>query len=76
LEPGAAAAFLRSLSRTVPDLEGANTARELYHRLIQAKRKDLVRAVCLRARDQAMARSGLPVEVWLVGPEGEVVCHV
>ena len=54
----------------------ANTAREIYYRLKEAGRDDLVRAVCVKARDYAMKRSGLAVEVYLVTSEDGVAEHV
>jgi cobalt-precorrin-5B (C1)-methyltransferase len=57
-------------------MAGANTAREIYQRLKQAGREELIRAVCVRAREYAQKRSGLPVEVFLVTSEEGVVAHV
>ena len=54
----------------------ANTAREIYQRLKIAGRDDLVRAVCMKAREYAVKRSGLPVTVYLVTTEDGVVEHV
>ena len=54
----------------------ANTAREIYQRLKEAGRQDLIRAVCVKAREYAMKRSGLPVDVYLVTSEDGVVEHV
>ena len=61
---------------TADSLATANTAREIYLRLQEAGREDLVRAVCVRAREYAVKRSGLEVEVYLVTSENGVVTHV
>jgi cobalt-precorrin-5B (C1)-methyltransferase len=57
-------------------LATANTAREIYQRLLAAGRADLVMAVCEKARAYAVKRSGLAVEVFLVTSEDGVVAHV
>jgi cobalt-precorrin-5B (C1)-methyltransferase len=54
----------------------ANTAREIFFRLIKMGKHDLVRAVCLQAKVFAMQESGLPVDVYLVTSENGVVAHV
>ncbi len=59
-----------------PRYRGANTAREIYGLLHDDGRQDLVRAVCLRAREYARKRSGLEVDVYLVTAEEGVVEHV
>jgi len=61
---------------TADDLATANTAREIYLRLKDMGREDLIQAVCVRAREYAVKRSGLPVEVYLVTSEDGVVEHV
>jgi len=58
------------------DTATANTAREIFLRLKDAGRDDLIRAVCVKAREYAMKRSGLEVEVFLVTSEDGVVEHV
>jgi len=57
-------------------LARANTAREILARLREAGRDDLIRAVCVRARDYARRRSGLEVRVYLVTAEEGVLIHV
>jgi len=57
-------------------LATANTAREIYQRLMAAGRDNLVRAVCEKARAYAVKCSGLAVEVFLVTSEDGVVVHV
>lgn len=61
---------------TAAEMATANTAREIYQRLHKKGRHDLIRAVCLKARQYAMKCSGLPVEVYLVTSEDGVVQHV
>ncbi|MBV5316397.1 MAG: cobalt-precorrin-5B (C(1))-methyltransferase [Desulfobulbaceae bacterium] len=61
---------------TASTLRAANTAREIYERLKQLDRPDLVAAVCRRAQAQAESWSGLPVQVYLVTSEEGVVLHV
>ncbi len=58
------------------ELATANTAREIYQRLKAAGREELIIAVCLKAKEYAVRRSGLEVEVFLVTSEEGVVAHV
>jgi cobalt-precorrin-5B (C1)-methyltransferase len=51
----------------------ANTAREILQHLQAQSRTDLVRAVCLRAKQYAEHRSGLPVRIYLVTSEDGVI---
>ncbi len=79
LEVQHAADLLQELGlerETADVMATANTAREIYLRLKEAGRDDLVRAVCVKAREYAMKRSGLAVEVYLVTSEDGVVEHV
>jgi len=79
LEVRQAAELLGSLGLdedTVASLAGANTAREIYWRLREAGRQDLIRGVCLKAREYAVKRSGLEVEIFLVTSEDGIVEHV
>ncbi|HEB69476.1 MAG TPA: cobalt-precorrin-5B (C(1))-methyltransferase, partial [Desulfobulbus sp.] len=65
------------LERQIADeLATANTAREIFLRLKDAGREDLIRAVCVKAREYAQKRSGLEVEVFLVTTENGIVEHV
>jgi len=63
----------------VDELRSANTAREIYDRLLAAKRRDLIRAICLRARRNAegftsCAGSATPaVSLMLVHHDGSIV---
>lgn len=79
LEVQHAADLLQELGlerETADVMATANTAREIFMRLKESDRNDLVRAVCVRARDYAVKRSGLAVEVYLVTSEDGVVEHV
>jgi cobalt-precorrin-5B (C1)-methyltransferase len=51
----------------------ANTAREILQHLLAQGRTDLVRAVCLRAKQYAEQRSSLPVQIYLVTSEDGVI---
>ncbi len=62
--------------QTARTMATANTAREIYQRLVAAERHDLIRAVCCKAREYACHCSGLPVQVFLVTSEQGVVVHV
>lgn len=78
LEMRQAAGLLGGLGldrETAARLAAANTAREILQALQAQGRADLVRAVCLRARQQAERLSGLPVQVWLVTAEDGVIEH-
>ena len=66
---GADPILLASLSRV-------NTAREIYERLQEQGRDDLVLAVCKEARRYAQEVSGLTVEVYLVNSHTRVETHV
>lgn len=79
LEPVQAASLLRQLglsSSMAKKMAQANTAREIYDRLVTADRKDLIDAVSKKAQQQAQEWSGLPVDVYLVTSEQGVVHHV
>lgn len=57
-------------------IEKANTAREMYGYLQQAKRQDIIKAVCFMAKEYGREISGMEVEVYLVEHRAEVVAHV
>ncbi len=79
LEARQAAALLAELgldAEAAAGLAQANTAKEIYQRLLAQGRADLARAVCLRARQYAEQLSGLPVNVHLVTSEDGVVEQV
>lgn len=78
LETRQAADLLAELgleTAAVATLHAANTAREIYDRLKEWGRDDLITAVCRRAKTQAERWSGLEVRVYLVTSE-EGVVHV
>jgi len=54
-------------------LRGANTARELYERLMERNEGGLVRKICEQARDYHQELSGKPVTVHLVHHTGRIV---
>ncbi len=79
LEVRQAAELLEGLgldARRAADLARENTARALYDRLRAWEEWELIRRVCLRAREQAMRWSGLEVLVYLISAEEGVVCRV
>ena len=79
LEMEEAAGLLHQLGldrQMADDMAAANTAREIFLRLKDAGRDDLIRAVCVKAREYAAKRSGLEVEVFLVTTENGIVEHV
>ncbi|MGX9728728.1 MAG: cobalt-precorrin-5B (C(1))-methyltransferase CbiD [Candidatus Electronema sp. VV] len=79
LEVRQAAALLAELGldeEAAAGLAQANTAKEIHQRLLAQGRTDLVRAVCLRAKQYAERISGLPVNVYLVTSEDGVVEHI
>lgn len=76
LEAGEAVGFLAKLgvsSEVRAKLAGVNTAREIYERLQDMNRFDVVEAVCRAARGYAEKTSGLPVSLYLVDGHGKVV---
>ncbi len=79
LEVSRAANLLLQLGlepETATEMGKANTAREVYLRLKEAGRDELIRAVCLKAKEYARSRSQLEVEVYLITSENGVVEHV
>lgn len=77
IRQGAELLYALGLERkTADDLATANTAREIYLRLRETGRDDMIHAVCVRARQYAMKRSELPVDLYLVTSEDGVVEHV
>lgn len=58
------------------ELADSNTAREIYERLEERGHHDLIRAVCLRAREYARKVSGTQVHLYLVHSSKGVVEHV
>ncbi len=79
LETERAVSFISGLpgGETVADqLLGANTAREIYSRLIAAGNNDIVTAVCIRAKNYCQNVSAHPVDVHLVDVSGKIVVSV
>jgi len=54
-------------------LQGSNTAREVYERLVTHGALDLIHAVCQSAKDYYQSVSGLQVQVYLVHASGKIV---
>ncbi|MCI5146151.1 MAG: cobalamin biosynthesis protein CbiD, partial [Candidatus Electrothrix sp. AR3] len=79
LEVGQAVGLLLELGldkKNADTLLTANTAREILLHLRKQSRDDLIRAVCIRARQYAEQCSGLPVNIYLVTSEDGVLEHV
>jgi cobalt-precorrin-5B (C1)-methyltransferase len=79
LEVSAALEFLVSLGcekALIAQLVGSNTAREIYMRLLENNRKDVIRRVCEAAREYAEDVSGLGVTVYLVDASRNIVVTV
>lgn len=79
LEVETAAAFIGKLAGSqalVCELAQANTAREIYDRLLASQRQDLVAAVCQAAKAYAEGIAQRPVTVYLVASSGQVAGHV
>lgn len=64
---------LRLEQESVARMAAANTAREILQILQAQGRADLIRAVCLRAREYAEQCSGLQVDIYLVTSEDGVI---
>ena len=79
LEMADAEALLGSLGaggELLEKIQQANTAREMYERLKNHGRQEVITAVCRKAREYAETVSGLPVSVYLVDGRGTVICTV
>lgn len=79
LEVEAAAAFIGNLAgdqALATELAQANTAREIYTRLVASQRHDLITKVCQAAKRYAEDIAGRPVSVHLVTSPSQVACHV
>lgn len=57
-------------------LKRSNTAREIYTHLEAAGRTDLIRAVCLKAREYCRDVSGCRVKIYLINHKAELILHV
>lgn len=76
LEIDAALAFLVSLgckNELIAELQGSNTAREIYTRLLERGETGVVMRVCEAAREYAEEVSGLEVVVYLVDTSRSIV---
>ncbi len=76
LEMEQAAALLEELgleAQRAAEMAGANTAREIYQRLVADGEQELIHKVCVRARQQAEKRCELEVRVYLVTSEQGIV---
>lgn len=54
-------------------LQGSNTAREVYERLLAHGAQDIIHSVCLRAKEYYQSVAGLPVQVYLIHASGKIV---
>jgi len=78
LEVEAAAEFIGTLSgedALASSLAQANTAREIYDRLLAAHRADLISQVCAAAKGYAEAVAQRPVTVYLIDSAMQVVAR-
>ncbi len=76
LEVKAALKFLRGLgcnADTLQVLEGSNTAREIYGRLLDRGEKQMIQKVCDAARQYGEQVSGMEVVVYLVDASTSIV---
>ena len=76
LEMKQAAALLEELGlepQRAAKMAGANTAREIYQRLVADGEQELIHKVCVIARQQAEKRCGIEVKIYLVTSEQGVV---
>ena len=79
LEVDQAIAFISKFgipNKSIRYLAGANTAREIYTRLIASGNIDVIQRVCRKARDYCRKTSSLPVTVHLVDASGRIVISV
>lgn len=79
LEVRDAAVFIGKIAEDpalAAELSQANTAREIYSRLLAKQRQDLIAKVCEAAKRYAEGVAGLEVSVHLVTSPSQVACHV
>jgi cobalt-precorrin-5B (C1)-methyltransferase len=57
-------------------IEQSNTAREMYTHIEAAGQNQLVKAVCLKAREYCQTVTGTSVKVYLVNHKAEIITHV
>ncbi len=58
---------------TLAALQGSNSAREIYQRLVAVDRTEIVLKICQLAKTRFEKISGLEVEIYLIGPEKNVI---
>lgn len=76
LEVDQAIAFISGLGvseEITRKLVGANTAREIYTRLIDLGNMDIVRRICRKAQDYCKETATLPISIHLVDASGRIV---
>ncbi len=80
LEMRDAAAMLKQCGATtsplLDKLKNSNTAREMYGHLLEAQRHDIIKTVCLRAREYGHQVAQKEVQVYLIDAKAKVVEHV
>ena len=79
LEVDQAIGLLKGLGvspETIKSLAGANTAREIYTRLLALGDRDSILMVCGRAREFCCKTASLPVTIHLVDTSGKIVASV
>ena len=79
LEMAEAAGLLEKLGvagELLVKIRAANTAREMYEHLLAAGREDIIKKMCVKAREYGQEVSGLKVVVYLVDGRTNVVATV
>lgn len=78
LEVQQAVAFISALApdRDLDYLVGANTAREIYQRLVDKDDAAVIECVCRAAKDYHQEMAGIPVTVYLVHHTGRITVQV
>jgi len=69
-------AGLGATGELLQKIEKSNTAREMYTHIEAAGDKDLVEAVCLKAREYCEQVTSNRVKVYLVNHKAEIITHV
>ncbi len=62
--------------KTLNMLDGVNTGREIYERLVRHGEQQLIELVCQKAQQYAHGLAGVPVTVILVGSDSKVLKRV
>ncbi len=57
-------------------IKKSNTAREMYEHIEAAGKRELIEAVCLKAREYCRKTTGTGVKVYLVNHKAEIITHV